>query len=207
MPPEKEDGEGQVVRGQESDRVTLKTLAECVGLTAGTVSAVLNNTRQAQSIPQQTKGRIRAAAHELNYQPNFFARSLRNRKSYTIGVMAREIADSQVALVLSGIEHALRKQDYFFIIGVHNNDPALLENCSRALMQRSVEGLVIMDLSLAYSSPLPTVQISVGEQFSGDRSVSIRGCDSRDVSFIRKRLEGVGNNAANNLLDQIRSNQ
>src|SRR5438128_1698107 len=99
----------------KSDRITLKTLAQRVGLTPGTVSVVLNNTPQAQSIPQQTKNRIRAAAHELNYQPNFFACSLRNRKSYTIGVMAREIADPRVALVLSGIEHALREQNYFFI--------------------------------------------------------------------------------------------
>ena len=55
-----------MVRRQESERVTLKTVARQVGLAPGTISAVLNNSGQAHGIPQQTKDRIFAAAHELN---------------------------------------------------------------------------------------------------------------------------------------------
>lgn len=58
-------------------RVTLKMVAEYVGLTAGTISAVLNNTKAAQRIPQHTRERVLAAARELNYQPNPLARALR----------------------------------------------------------------------------------------------------------------------------------
>ena len=46
-------------------RVTLKTIAAHVGLTPGTISAVLNNTRAADRIPQQTRDRVMAAAREL----------------------------------------------------------------------------------------------------------------------------------------------
>jgi len=59
-------------------KVTLKTVADQLGLTPGTISAVLNNTSGALRIPQGTKDRIVAAARELNYQPNPVARALRS---------------------------------------------------------------------------------------------------------------------------------
>jgi DNA-binding LacI/PurR family transcriptional regulator len=58
-------------------KVTLKTVADHLGLTPGTISAVLNDTPGAVRIPQTTKARIIAAARDLNYQPNPLARALR----------------------------------------------------------------------------------------------------------------------------------
>ena len=58
-------------------RVTLRTIAEHVGLTPGTISAVLNNSRAAERIPQPTRDRIVTAARALNYSPNPLARALR----------------------------------------------------------------------------------------------------------------------------------
>lgn len=63
---------------RSSTRVTLKTVADHLGLTPGTISAVLNDTAGAIRIPQATKDRITAAARELNYQPNPLARALRS---------------------------------------------------------------------------------------------------------------------------------
>src|ERR1700736_1683058 len=111
--------------GQESVVIPLKAVAQHLGLTPGTVSAVLNDSPSARSIPQQTKNRIHAAAKELNYRPNFFARTLRNKRTYTIGVIAEEIGDSYGSMVISGIEQYLRKRDYFFLTVVHRHDPAL----------------------------------------------------------------------------------
>jgi DNA-binding LacI/PurR family transcriptional regulator len=81
--------------------VTLKAVAEHVGLTPGTVSAVLNNAPSSRSIPQHTKNRILAAARELNYRPNFFAQSLRKKRTYTIGVIVEEIGDAYGSLVIA----------------------------------------------------------------------------------------------------------
>jgi DNA-binding LacI/PurR family transcriptional regulator len=94
-------------------KVTLKTIAEHLGLTPGTVSAALNNSPAARSIPAHTKNRIIEAAKALNYRPNFFARTLRLKRTYTIGVIAEEIGDAYGALLISGIEEYLRKNDYF----------------------------------------------------------------------------------------------
>jgi len=73
---------------KNSKRVTLKSVAAKVGLTPGTVSAVLNDTPAARAIPPDTKSRIVEAARELDYRPNFYARSLRSKRTYTIGVVA-----------------------------------------------------------------------------------------------------------------------
>ena len=95
---------------QKPQVVTLKAVAQYLGLTPGTVSAVLNDSPSARSIPQETKNRIRAAAKELNYRPNFFARTLRNKRTYTIGVIAEEIGDSYSSPIISGIEQYLRQR-------------------------------------------------------------------------------------------------
>lgn len=64
-------------------RVTLKMVADHVGLTPGTVSAVLNNTRAAERIPQPTRDRVITAARELNYHPNPLARALRTGQRFS----------------------------------------------------------------------------------------------------------------------------
>ena len=85
-------------------RVTLKTIAEHVGLTPGTISAVLNNTRAADRIPQHTRDRVIAAARELNYSPNALARALRTGNS-PVPTADNHISSSRGALVIMGKDH------------------------------------------------------------------------------------------------------
>jgi DNA-binding LacI/PurR family transcriptional regulator len=145
--------------GPKPGVVTLKVVAQHLGLTAGTVSAVLNDSPSARAIPQETKDRIHAAAKELDYRPNFFARSLRNKRTYTIGVIAEEIGDSYGSLVISGIEEYLRTKDYFFLTVVHRHNPELLNRYSQLLVQRGVEGFITVDMQLSESPLLPTVAV------------------------------------------------
>src|SRR5271166_2968368 len=134
---------GQIKKpGQRPEVITLKAVAQHIGLTPGTVSAVLNDSPSARSIPLETKNRIHAAAKELNYRPNFFARTLRNKRTFTIGVIAEEIGDSYGSAVISGIEQHLRKHGYFFLTVVHRHDPELLNRYSQMLSERGVEGII-----------------------------------------------------------------
>ena len=157
--------------GQKSATVTLKVVAQHLGLTPGTVSAVLNDAPSARFIPQATKNRIHAAAKKLDYRPNFFARTLRNKRTYTIGVIAEEIGDSYGSLVISGIEEYLRTKDYFFLTVVHRHDPKLLNRYSQLLLQRGVEGFITVDLQLSEALPLPTVAVPGHRQFPGVTNV------------------------------------
>src|SRR6266699_6048399 len=151
----------------DKNRVTLKTIADHVGLTPGTVSAALNNSAAARSIPEHTKNRILEAAQELNYRPNFFARTLRLRRTYTIGVIAEEIGDAYGAMVISGIEEYLRKNDYFFLTVIHRHDPKLLQTYAQMLLTRGVEGFITTDTSLKETLPLPTVAVAGHERVKG----------------------------------------
>lgn len=140
--------------------VTLKAVAARVGLTPSTVSHVLTNSPAARSVPEHTKNRILAAARELNYQPNFFARSLKVKRSYTIGVIAEEIGDAYSSLIISGIERYLRKHNFFFLTVAHRHNNKLLSTYSNMLQQRGVEGFITVDTFLTEEPPLPTVAIA-----------------------------------------------
>jgi LacI family transcriptional regulator len=73
--------------------VSLKVLSAHLGLSIAAISRVLSGAPAASSIPKETQDRILAAAARLNYRPNLFARSLRNRRSQTIGVLVPEVSE------------------------------------------------------------------------------------------------------------------
>jgi DNA-binding LacI/PurR family transcriptional regulator len=158
---------GQIKKsGQGPAVITLKAVAQHVGLTPGTVSAVLNDSPSARSIPQETKNRIHAAAKELNYRPNFFARTLRNKRTYTIGVIAEEIGDSYGSGIISGIEEYLRKRGYFFLTVAHRHDAELLNRYSQMLSERGVEGIITVDTTVQ-EALLPTVAVAGHKKLKG----------------------------------------
>lgn len=148
-------------------KVTLKTIAEHLGLTPGTVSAALNNSPAARSIPEHTKNRIIEAAQALNYRPNFFARTLRLRRTYTIGVIAEEIGDAYGAMIISGIEEYLRKNNYFFLTVIHRHDPKLLQTYAQMLLTGGVEGFITTDTSISHKLALPTVAVAGHQRVEG----------------------------------------
>jgi DNA-binding LacI/PurR family transcriptional regulator len=162
---------GKNEAGNGSSAITLKAVARHLGLTPGTVSSVLNDSPSARAIPQQTKNRILAAAKELNYQPNYFARSLRNKRTFTVGVIAAELGDSYASMVISGMEEYFRQKNYFFLTVAHRHDPEMLKQYSSLLMQRGVEGFVTVDTLLQESPPLPTVAVPGHKSLRGVTNV------------------------------------
>src|SRR6202047_356179 len=148
-------------------KVTLRTIAEHLNLTAGTVSAALNNSAAARSIPEHTKQRILAAAEELNYRPNFFARSLRLQRTFTIGVIAEEIGDAYGSMIISGIEQHLRQNNFFFLTVIHRHDKKLLQTYSEMLLSRGVEGFITVDTSITEQPALPTVAVAGHQRVPG----------------------------------------
>jgi LacI family transcriptional regulator len=147
-------------RKNNEGTITLAELARRLKLTKGTVSAVLNDSPYARSIPEHTKDRIRAAAQEFNYQPNFFARTLRKKRTFTIGVIAEEIGDPYGGMVISGIEKTLSIHKYFFLTGIHRHDPRLLQQYFDILLARGVEGIITVDTMLKKAPALPTVAVA-----------------------------------------------
>ncbi|HEY6128672.1 MAG TPA: LacI family DNA-binding transcriptional regulator [Candidatus Acidoferrum sp.] len=153
--------------GKKNNLVTLKSVAQHVGLTPGTVSAVLNNSAASRSIPDHTRNRILQAARELNYRPNFFARTLRLNRTFTIGVITSEIGDDYGSQVISGIERYLQQHNFFFLTVVHRHDPKLMASYSQLLLSRGVEGFITVDTSVREVPPIPTVAVAGHQPVEG----------------------------------------
>jgi DNA-binding LacI/PurR family transcriptional regulator len=145
---------------RRNGNVTLKAVAQHLGLTPGTVSAVLNDSKAARSIPENTRKRIITAARELNYQPNFLARSLRVQRSFTVGVIVEEIGDTYGGSIVGGMETYLRENNFFFITMAHRHDPKLLQTYSQLLASRGVEGLITIDTSIDEEPTVPAVAVA-----------------------------------------------
>ena len=140
--------------------VGLKAIAQHVGLSTAAVSRVLSGSPAARSIPAATQQKIVDAARLLEYRPNLAARSLRNRRSYTIGVMVPEVSEGYASTVLSGIESRLMEADYFYFVVSHRHRPELITRYQHLLQGRAVEGLIAVDTPLDSKLPIPTVAVS-----------------------------------------------
>jgi LacI family transcriptional regulator len=136
-------------------------LAEHLGLSQTTVSLVLNNSPSAKSIPKETCERVAEAAKRLNYRPNYFARSLRRSKSMSVGVLAPDLSEGYFTRVMSGVVEELNHAHYFFFTACHYWDKELLERYPRLLIERAVDGFLLLNTALdELSVPVPVVAIS-----------------------------------------------
>ena len=139
--------------------VTIREVAKECGLSATTVSMVLNEAPLAQFIPEATKQRVIEIAKGMGYQPNPFAQALRSRHSHTVGVMVPDIADPYCAQILGGIEKSFSRSDYLpFLVDIQN-DSLRFKKYLNVLLGRRVEGLIILANSLSFESePLSALE-------------------------------------------------
>jgi LacI family transcriptional regulator len=91
--------------------VSLQNVADKAGVSAATVSRVLNGKKE-DRIPAQTRDRVRLVAQELGYQPNRFARSLREGKTRTLGLMIAGLANPFFVNVMEAAERNAKERGY-----------------------------------------------------------------------------------------------
>ena len=125
--------------------VTIRDVAKESGFSSTTVSIVLNNAPLARYIPATTKKRIERAAKKLGYRPNLFARSLRSKRSHTVGVMVFDMTDPFCTLVLRGIENSLYQSSFLPILTDVHNERSRFERYLEMLLDRRMEGLIVVD--------------------------------------------------------------
>jgi len=163
-----------------SAMVTIRDVAKESGFSSTTVSIVLNDAPLARYIPAATKKRIERAAEKLDYRPNQFARSLRSKRSHTVGVMVFDMTDPYCTLVLRGIENTLYQASYLPILTDVHNERSRFERYLEMLLDRRIEGLVVLanwlflDINLLADlekSSIPTAII--GCELKGDSMSSV----------------------------------
>jgi LacI family transcriptional regulator len=186
-------------RRTQSRRITLVDVARESGFSPSTVSIVLNEAPLSRYVAAQTKEKIRKTAQKLGYRPDAFARSLRSRRSQTIGVMIFDISDPFCTLILRGIERTLHATPYLPIIMDAHNDRKQFEGYLELLMERHVEGLIVVAnwlfeegglLARVRESLLPT--IVVGRDLSGDKIQSVIVENEQGGYLAMQHLYGLG---------------
>lgn len=120
---------------------------------------VLNDV-PGRSIPQVTRDRIKAAARELNYQPSLLARSLRNRRTLTVGILVPDLSEAYHNQVVNSIGDHLMEAGYFYFTAHHRRRKHLTEEYSRMLFGRGAEALIAIDTPLEHPFSVPVVAVA-----------------------------------------------
>jgi LacI family transcriptional regulator len=179
--------------------ITIRDVAERSGFSSATVSIVLNNAPLARYIPDTTKGKIHRAAQQLGYRPNLFARSLRGRRSHTVGVMVFDMTDPYCTLVLRGIENTLFQSSYLPILTDVHNERSRFERYLEMLLDRRIEGLVVLanwlfvDINVLADlekNNIPTA--TVGRELKNDKISSVLVDNAAGAHAALEHLHSLG---------------
>jgi DNA-binding LacI/PurR family transcriptional regulator len=151
----------------------LKEIAAYLGLSAASVSMVINDVPLAQALTPETRARVLAAAKLFNYRPNLVARALSKKESRTVGVIAPESSDGYYTRVMRGIEDALLEGGYLYFTVSHLSRENLIREYPMLLRQRAVDGLIFLNTQILASPGVPAVSISYPSSEPGITSIVV----------------------------------
>jgi LacI family transcriptional regulator, galactose operon repressor len=120
--------------------VTLKQIAENLGISITTVSKALKNY---PDVSKKTKALVKDEAKKLHYKPNVFAVNLRTRRSRTVGLIIPEVVHHFFSSVVNGIIEYAEKKGYLVIILQSNESFKLEKRQIDLLISKRVDGIMI----------------------------------------------------------------
>lgn len=124
-------------------KVLLKDIAEKVGVSTALVSYVLNGKEKEARISEPVAKKIRAAAADMNYQPNLIARGLKFGRTNTIGLIVADISNPFFAMLARNIEVEAQKNGYTVLFGSSDEQLDKSQNLINTFLSRQVDGLII----------------------------------------------------------------
>lgn len=138
---------------------TMKDIAKLANVSTSTVSHVINNSR---FVSEEIRQKVLAVVEQLNYTPSALARSLKVKETKTIGMLVTTSDNPFFAEVVASVEHYCNQHQYNLILCNTAGDPARLEKNLQTLIQKQVDGLLLMCTESHVQThplnlPLPTV--------------------------------------------------
>ncbi|CAN0268939.1 unnamed protein product, partial [Phaeothamnion confervicola] len=118
--------------------VTIKTIADQVGVTHGTVSRALKGDPR---VKHETAERIVALAAQLGYSPSRIGRSLRTNRTGTLGIVISAITDPFYSEVIRGVHDAVMPAGYSLFVASTDTDAGCPKTIAQSLWERRVDGL------------------------------------------------------------------
>lgn len=120
---------------------TIKDVAKYAGVSTSTVSYVLNNNKPLKA---ETRRRVMEAVEVLGYRPNLIARSLKTRKTATIGVIVPDIANAFFTEIIRAIEDVSEKNNHSLILCNTYENSEKEERYLTILLNREIDGLIFV---------------------------------------------------------------
>lgn len=172
-------------------RTSLNDIAQALGVSKATVSFVLNDKGDQFNISKKKQELIKAKAVELSYVPNFFAKSLRQGETKTIGLVLPDISNPFYAEICKIIQEKLYAQGYNTFIVNTNDDNNVEKVLMNELIQRSIDGMIIApsnDIKELIPILLSTHIPVVFTDRPGDKDADFVGVDN--ISEGKKLIDG-----------------
>ena len=164
-------------------RVTLMDVARHCGVSRATVSLVLNDS---PLVAAKTRDRVRAAMTELGYVYNRAAASLRTQHSDAIGVVLTNITNPYFAEFAAGLQDTLTSSGTVPLLAVSGEDRDLQHRLVRSLVERNVDGIVLVPAHGTTPSDLPdllgTPLVLLARRLNG-LDVDYVGAQNRDGGY------------------------
>ena len=120
---------------------TLYDVAKTAGVSTATVSRCLNSPEQ---VVEHTRKRVLEVVHQLGYTPNFGARAMAAKRTYTIGAVIPTMENAIFARGLQAFQEELRASGYTLLVSSSAYDPKIEEEQIRALIARGADGLLLI---------------------------------------------------------------
>ncbi len=121
----------------------LRDVARAAGVSLSTASRALADT---ELVRLGTRERVREAANMLGYVPHGAARALATRRSRTIGAVFPPVDNPIFAAATQALAHELAAAGYTLLLATHEFDPAAELRVTRTLLERGVDGLVLVGM-------------------------------------------------------------
>ena len=126
----------------------MRDVAERAGVSLSTVSRVLSKSPTSKRISQETIDRVRAAAEELQYQPNLTARSLRGQKTYMIAIMIADLSNPMYHAIVRAVQGIARQHYYDVLIASSEHQYEAEKQFCESIIRRPVDGVVMVPYHL-----------------------------------------------------------
>ena len=124
-------------------RTSLNDIAKALNVSKATVSFVLNGKGDQFNISKEKQRLVKEKAKELSYVPNFFAKSLRQGETKTIGLVLPDISNAFYAELCKTIQEQLYAEGYNTFIVNTNENNEVEKVLMRELIQRCIDGMII----------------------------------------------------------------
>jgi LacI family transcriptional regulator len=120
---------------------TIKEVAKRAGVSVGTVSHVIGNTIR---VSPERRQRVLAAIHDLRYQPSDVARSLKLRRTNTLGLLISDITNPFFSQLVRGAEEAALEQGYLLLTFNTDDQVEREKQMLEVLRARRVDGILLV---------------------------------------------------------------